>query len=50
MDKQQLEARVRELEKWRQEKTAQQISFPLDNKSVIVLGKYFLSIVFKFAK
>lgn len=31
--------------KWKQQKTAQQISYPLDYNSVTILNKYFLSIV-----
>ena len=40
----QLENRIKELEKWKTEKTRQQITFPLDNQSIDILNKYFLSI------
>lgn len=43
MDKKQLIKRIEALEKWQKEKTGQQISFPLDNQSVQILNKYFLS-------
>lgn len=42
MDKN-LENRIKALEKWKEEKTRQQISFPLDINSYRVLNKYFLS-------
>lgn len=45
MDENDLLARIDKLEKWMQEKTAQQISYPLDQQSLIVLGKYFMHIV-----
>jgi len=46
MDKyQQLENRIKELEKWKAEKTKQQISFPLDIQSVDILNKYYMRIV-----
>lgn len=41
----QLQNRVEELERWKQEKTTQQISYPLDNESFVILNKYFLSFV-----
>lgn len=43
MDKyQQLENRIAELEKWKADRTAQQITFPLDNKSIDILRKHFI--------
>jgi len=38
-----LEQRVAALEKWKEEKTRQQIAYPLDERSFIILNKYFLS-------
>ena len=45
-----LKQRLDVLERWKKEKTAQQVSYPLDNKSIEALNKYFLSItkVFNF--
>lgn len=45
MDNQNLENRIQALEKWKEEKTRQQINFPLDFQSIQVLGKYFMHIV-----
>lgn len=46
MDKiQELENRIRELEKWKEQRTAQQIAFPLDDNSVTILSNYFLHII-----
>ena len=43
MDKN-LENRIQALEKWKEERTRQQIAFPLDEQSQIILGKYFMHI------
>lgn len=43
-ENQQLEARIRELEKYVAERKRQQISFPLDVQSRIILQNYFMSI------
>jgi len=40
-----LEKRIKILEKWKEEKTRQQINFPLDFQSIQFLGKYFMHIV-----
>ena len=40
----QLENRIKELEKWKTERTKQQIVFPLDIQSLEILRKYFLYI------
>lgn len=46
MDKlQQLENRIKELEKWKSERERQQITFPMDTKSIEVLNKYFMRIL-----
>lgn len=43
MDKlQQLENRIKELENWKSAKERQQITFPMDEKSIEVLNKYFM--------
>lgn len=42
MENQNLENRIRALEKWRDDKTNQQISFPLDNRSIEILNKYYI--------
>lgn len=44
MDNQNLENRIAKLEKWMNDKTIQQITYPLDNKSLIILQKYFMHI------
>lgn len=45
MDKyQQLENRIKELEKWKTKRIRQQISFPLDAQSVDILKKFFMYI------
>ena len=45
MDKyQQLENRIKELEKWKADRIRQQITFPLDVYSIGILQKYFLRI------
>lgn len=41
---QKLEQRIAALEKWQKEKTAKQISFPLDPQSVGILNQYFMRI------
>lgn len=41
----QLAKDVAELKAWKEQKTRQQISFPLDTESINVLNKYFLRIV-----
>jgi hypothetical protein len=38
-----IEKRIQELEKWKAEREKQQIRFPIDQQSLIVLSKYFLS-------
>lgn len=43
MDNNDLKRRIEALEKWKAEKIAQQISYPLDNQSQIILNKYFLA-------
>jgi len=43
-DLQSLQKRIEELEKWKAEKTKQQISFPFDYQSQIILNKYFMSL------
>lgn len=43
-----LESRVAALEKWQQQKTAQQVSFPLDIQSQTILNEYFLSKIASF--
>lgn len=45
MDPNQFEKRIQSLEKWQQERIQQQITYPLDVNSQIVLGKYFMHIV-----
>ena len=47
-DYQKLLKRVEELEKWKAEKTRQQISYPLDTQSQANLGKYFMNIFERF--
>jgi hypothetical protein len=44
MDNQSLQKRIEELEKWKAEKEKQQIKFPLDVNSIIILNKYFMSL------
>lgn len=44
MDNQQLENRIQALEKWKTERTRQQITFPLDTTSQQVLANYFMQI------
>lgn len=44
MENSNLENRIKELEKWKDEKTRQQIAFPLDTESVRVLTNYFMSL------
>lgn len=44
---QQIKNRLSELEKWKAEKTTQQISFPLDIKSIEILAKNFMRILSK---
>lgn len=41
---QQLENRIKQLEKWKQKKEQQQISFPIDTESIDILKKYFMRI------
>jgi len=43
MDNSNLENRIKALEKWKEERTRQQIVFPVDNQSLQILNKYFLS-------
>lgn len=38
-----MEKRISDLERWKEERIAQQITYPLDYRSLAVLGKYFLS-------
>lgn len=38
-----LSRRIEVLEKWKTDRIAQQITFPLDEKSITILNKYFLS-------
>lgn len=45
-----LKQQVAELTKWKEEKTRQQISYPLDKNSIDVLSKYFLRIVSTFVQ
>lgn len=45
---QQLEKQVQDLVKWKNDKTKQQISYPLDLASIEALNKYFLRIVSSF--
>ena len=46
MDKlQQLENRIKDLEKWKTERERQQVTFPLDTRSIEVLNKYFMRIL-----
>lgn len=47
---QQLAKRVEELERWKEEKTRQQISYPLDSVSVEILNKDFLRIIGKYVQ
>lgn len=44
MDNTNLENRIRELEKWKEERTRQQIAFPLDAESVKILSNYLMSL------
>ena len=44
MDKN-LENRIKALEKWQSERKTQQVTYPLDNQSIQILNKYFLSYV-----
>lgn len=44
MDNQNLENRIKALEKWQKERQSQQIFYPLDIKSLDILNKYFLRI------
>ena len=44
MDNLNLENRIKELEKWKEEKTVQQIAFPLDTESRRILSNYFMSL------
>jgi hypothetical protein len=46
MDNQNLLKRIEVLEKWKADREKQQIVFPLDNQSQIILNKYFASIGF----
>lgn len=45
---QELEKKVAELSKWKDERTKQQITYPLDFESIKTLGKYFLRIIGSF--
>lgn len=44
MDNLNLENRIKELEKWKEERTRQQISYPLDTESVRILSNYLMSL------
>ena len=45
MDNQDLIKRIEELEKWKAQREQQQITYPLDVNSQVILGKYFMHIV-----
>ena len=45
MDNQNLQKRIEALEKWKDERTRQQITFPLDTQSNTILNKYFSSVI-----
>lgn len=45
MENQDLLRRIEALEKWKAEKTVQQVSYPLDFQSINVLNNYFMHIV-----
>lgn len=45
MDTQELLNRIEALEKWKEERTRQQIFYPLDFQSQTILNKYFLSVI-----
>lgn len=47
MENQDLLNRIAILEKWKEDRIRQQIIFPLDTQSQIILGKYFMHIVSK---
>jgi len=44
MDITQLEKRIKDLEKWKEERTRQQLSFPLDIQSINILNQNFMRI------
>lgn len=45
MDITQLEKRIKDLEKWKEERTRQQLSFPLDIQSINILSQNFMRIL-----
>lgn len=45
MDNQNLQKRIEALEKWKDDRTRQQITFPLDTQSNTILNKYFSSVI-----
>jgi hypothetical protein len=45
MDNQQLLQRIEALEKWKEERIRQQITFPFDEQSYKILNEYFMSIL-----
>lgn len=47
-DIEQLKKDVDDLKIWKEQRTRQQITYPLDQQSLLALGKYFLSSVFTF--
>lgn len=44
MNEQQFELRLKNVEEWQKKKDAQQIKFPLDVESQVILNKYFMAI------